>query len=119
MKKRSYLQESLTKEQLKRIEATEKMLMSVIDTDNDIEIEKVERYSNLLRLFYALDTAIDEMGPMSHIKNGSQEYIKQNPAIAEKNRVNSALLSLEKSFQLDKRAEEKRKLEAQKGPELT
>lgn len=119
MKEFDYLKDKLTKKQLDRIKASEEHLMSLIDTDNSMEVEKVERYNNLLRLFYALDSAIDEIGPMTVVKNGAQEYIKQNPAIAEKNRVNGALLSLEKSFQLDKRAEEKRKLEQMKGPELT
>ena len=49
----------------------------------------------------------------------SQEYVKPNPAIAEKNKVNGSLLALEKSFHLERKAEERRKQEQAKGPDLT
>ncbi|KKD21146.1 hypothetical protein XA22_13680 [Staphylococcus cohnii subsp. cohnii] len=113
------LESKLNKKQVDRINDTQNYLMSLIDIENDMEIEKVERYGNLLKLFYALDLDINEIGTTVTIINGSQEYTKPNPALAEKNRVNGALLSLEKSFNLDKRAEQKRLEEAAKGPELT
>ena len=42
--------------------------MKQIDTNNDIEIEKVERYTNLLKLFYALDIYIEQSGPITVVK---------------------------------------------------
>ena len=42
--------------------------MKQIDTDNDIEVEKVERYTNLLKLFYALDVYIEQSGPITVVK---------------------------------------------------
>lgn len=119
LKKDKYLKDKLTPSQIERINASEDYLMKQIDTDNDIEVEKVERYTNLLKLFYALDVYIEQSGPITVVKNASQEYIKPNPAIAEKNKVNGSLLALEKSFHLEKKAEERRRQEQAKGPDLT
>lgn len=118
LKKDKYLKDKLTPSQIKRINASEDYLMKQIDTENDIEVEKVERYTNLLKLFYALDVYIEQSGPITVVKNASQEYIKPNPAIAEKNKVNGSLLALEKSFHLERKAEERRKQEQAKGPDL-
>ena len=118
MKKDKYLKDKLTPSQIERINASEDYLMKQIDTDNDIEVEKVERYTNLLKLFYALDVYIEQSGPITVVKNASQEYIKPNPAIAE-NKVNGSLLALEKSFHLERKAEERRRQEQAKGPDLT
>lgn len=119
MKKDKYLKDKLTSNQIKRINASKDYLLQQIDADNDIEVEKVERYINLLKLFYALDIYIEQSGPITVVKNASQEYVKPNPAIAEKNKVNGSLLALEKSFHLERKAEERRKQEQAKGPDLT
>ena len=119
MKKGEYLEDKLTPNQIKQINASKAYLMEQIDKENDIEVEKVERYINLLKLFYALDIYIEQSGPITVVKNASQEYVKPNPAIAEKNKVNGSLLALEKSFHLERKAEERRKQEQAKGPDLT
>lgn len=119
MKKGEYLEDKLTPNQIKQINASKAYLIEQIDKENDIEVEKVERYVNLLKMFYALDYYIQETGPIIVVKNASQEYVKQNPAIAEKNKVNGSLLALEKSFHLERKAEERRKQEQAKGPDLT
>ena len=119
MKNDKYLKDKLTRSQINRINASEKYLMDQIDKENDVEVEKVERYVNLLKLFYALDIYIEQSGPITVVKNASQEYVKQNPAIAEKNKVNGSLLALEKSFHLERKAEERRRQEQAKGPDLT
>lgn len=119
MKNDEYLKDKLTPNQIKKINNSEDFLMSQIDTNNNVEVEKVERYINLLKLFYALDVYIEQSGPITIVKNASQEFVKANPAIAEKNKVSGSLLALEKSFQLDKKAEQKRLEEAAKGPDLT
>lgn len=119
MKNDKYLKDKLTKNQIKKINETEDYLTSQIDKENNVEVEKVERYINLLRLFYALDVYIEQSGPITIVKNASQEFVKANPAIAEENKVSGSLLALEKSFHLDKKAEERRKLEQAKGPDLT
>ena len=113
IEKDKYLKDKLTPSQIERINASEDYLMKQIDTDNDIEVEKVERYTNLLKLFYALDVYIEQSAYYSS-ENASQEYIKPNPAIAEKNKVNGSLLALEKSFHLERKAEERRRQEQAK-----
>ncbi|PTE69874.1 hypothetical protein BUY49_06250 [Staphylococcus devriesei] len=119
MKNDKYLKDKLTPNQIKKINASEDYLMAQIDKENNVEIEKVERYINLLKLFYALDVYIEQSGPITVVKNANQEYVKSNPAIAEKNKVSGSLLAIEKSFNLERKAEEKKKLEQSKGPELT
>ncbi|MCQ6344314.1 hypothetical protein NPM06_33400 [Bacillus cereus] len=39
-------------------------LLNRIDEENSIQVEKVERYLNLLELYYQLDEAIEEFGTM-------------------------------------------------------
>lgn len=76
----------------------EKELLSKIDTTSQQELEKVKRYINLVRIYYELDESIENLGAVIITKNGSQEFAKTNPAIQEKNRINTSLLSIEKSF---------------------
>src|SRR5690606_31403883 len=75
-------------------------LFKQIDKKSKIQIEKVERYLNLVGIFYKLDEAIDELGVMITVENGSQKFTKPNPAIAEKNKVNSSLIALGKDLGL-------------------
>ncbi|PEV03679.1 P27 family phage terminase small subunit [Bacillus cereus] len=76
-------------------------LLNRIDEENSIQVEKVERYLNLLELYYQLDEAIEEFGTMITTINGSQKFTKPNPAIAEKNKINSSLIALGKDLGLD------------------
>ena len=73
-------------------------LMQRIDRKSAVEKEKVDRYISLLDVFYQLDEMITPDNVMVEVKNGNQTYWKSNPAIAEKNRINSALIALEKDF---------------------
>ncbi|MFQ3853704.1 hypothetical protein ABLV90_09690 [Staphylococcus sp. 2S1] len=41
-------------------------------------------------------------GTLVETKNASQTFLKPNPAVAEKNKINSSLLSIEKSFGFEK-----------------
>lgn len=106
-------------EQVETIDKTRDWLMEQVDLDNLVEVEKVDRYCNLLKIFYYLDNDVYARGPVIEVGNGKQGFIKPNPALAEKNKINGSLLAIEKSFQLDKKAEQRRLEEAQKGPELT
>lgn len=92
-----------TKKQLK-LEALEKDLMVLINTESAIELEKVARYVNLVSIFDDLDKSIKEKGAMVLTVNGSQEFYKANPAISEKVKVNAALIKLDSFF--DKKREE-------------
>lgn len=80
---------------LKKLETE---LLSKIDMNSQMELEKVKRYLNLVKLFYDLDKSISENGAMVMTENGSQKFLKPNPAIQEKNRINTQLLSIERSF---------------------
>lgn len=73
-------------------------LMQRIDKKSAVEKEKVDRYISLLDAFYQLDESIQQHGVMVKIENGKQIYWKTNPAVSEKNRINSALITLEKDF---------------------
>ncbi|MCE5003567.1 MULTISPECIES: P27 family phage terminase small subunit [Staphylococcus] len=81
-------------------------LLSKIEQDNPVQTEKVERYLNLLDIFYRLDDDIKDKGLMVETKNASQSFIKPNPLIAEKNKVNTSLLAIEKSFGFNKEHDE-------------
>lgn len=77
-------------------------LLKNIEQDNPVEVEKVTRYLNLLDIYYQLDKDIKEHGTLVETKNASQVFLKQNPAVAEKNKINSSLLAIEKSFDFEK-----------------
>nr|WP_244049034.1 P27 family phage terminase small subunit [Lactiplantibacillus plantarum] len=79
--------------------------MQRIDKKSAVEKEKVDRYISLLDAFYQLDESIQQHGVMVKIENGKQIYWKTNPAVSEKNRINSALITLEKDFKMPKIAQ--------------
>ena len=80
------------------VKKLEKELLSKIDSGSQKELEKVNRYINLIKIFYELDKSIEEDGAMVLTENGAQKFLKPNPAIQEKNRINTQLLSIERSF---------------------
>ncbi|MEF2247738.1 P27 family phage terminase small subunit [Paenibacillus sp. IITD108] len=85
----------------KKLKAIRSELMKRIDRKSKVEVEKVDRYVNLVGIYYMLDEAIEEQGVMVITENGSQKFTKPNPAIAEKNKVNSSLIALGKDMGLD------------------
>lgn len=94
---------------MKNKKEIEKYLLSIIEQDNPVQTEKVERYLNLLDIFYKLDDDIKDKGLMVETKNASQSFVKPNPLIAEKNKVNTSLLAIEKSFGFEKKEVEEDK----------
>lgn len=80
------------------IKKLEKELTAKVDTASQKEIEKINRYINLLKIFYELDDSIEKDGSMVITENGSQRFLKPNPAIAEKTKINTQLLAIERSF---------------------
>ncbi|EIA21414.1 P27 family phage terminase small subunit [Listeria fleischmannii] len=81
------------------INRIKKELLKKIDADNAVQLEKVDRYLNLLSIFYQLDDSITEKGVMVETINASQVFLKPNPAIAEKNKVNTSLIALGKDLE--------------------
>lgn len=90
-------------------EDIKKELLSKINKKDAVQVEKVERYMNLLYIYYSLDESIKEDGTMVVTENGAQRFIKPNPAIAEKNKISGSLLALEKSFEFDKEPVKKKR----------
>ncbi|GIP63356.1 hypothetical protein J32TS6_19110 [Virgibacillus pantothenticus] len=76
-------------------------LLTRINSEDSIQLEKVDRYINLLELYYKLDESIEDLGTMITTENGSQRFTKPNPAIAGKNKINSSLIALGKDLGLD------------------
>lgn len=73
-------------------------LMARIDTDDLLEVDKINRYIKLRELDLACNEAIEKDGATIIIENGSQRFIKAHPAMNEKNKLNSQLIALEKSI---------------------
>lgn len=78
-----------------------KQLLKQIDINDQMEVEKVERYLDLVRRYKKMNSAITKYGAMVPIENGSQKFIKPNPAIAEKVKINRALIALGKDLNMD------------------
>jgi phage terminase small subunit len=76
----------------------EKQLMERIDTDDYVQVEKVERYINLVKSFRRINKIIEDEGESVTTENGSQKFTKAHPLIGERNKVNASLLNIEKSF---------------------
>lgn len=75
-----------------------KQLMSRIDNDDLVEVEKVERYISLVKLNKELDKDIKREGATVVTENGNQRFVKSHPAVNDKMKVNAQLLAIEKSF---------------------
>jgi|SRR5690606_3905333 len=75
-----------------------KQLMDRIDQTDLVEVEKVERYIELVKSFRRINKIISEEGEHVVIKNGSQEFVKAHPLIAERNKINAQLINLDKSI---------------------
>ena len=78
-----------------------KQLMSQIDANDQVELEKVERYLDLVRLYRKMNHAITKFGAIVEIENGSQKFVKPNPAIAEKIKISRSLIALGRDLNLD------------------
>lgn len=89
----------------KMIADIKKELKNKIDENDSIQLEKVERYINLVTIYYKLDKSINDLGTMITTINGSQQFTKPNPAIAEKNKINTSLIALGKDLGLDAKKE--------------
>lgn len=65
------------------------------DQDNILLQEKISRYLDLKKLYKKLGTAIQKDGATITVENGNQKFTKVNPAIPEKEKLNTQLLNLE------------------------
>lgn len=76
-------------------------LMSKIDTNDLVQVDKVERYIALVKSFRRITTTINKEGESVTTENGSQRFTKAHPLISERNKINASLLSIEKSLPID------------------
>lgn len=90
-----------------------KQLMEKIDTEDLVEVEKVERYINLVESFRRINKIIEDEGESVVTENGSQRFTKAHPLIGERTKVNASLLNIEKSFEFkpDEPEDNKRSLD--------
>lgn len=80
------------------IERLHNQLMSKIDTEDLMEVKKVQRYIKLLELDQLCDEAIKNDGATIVIENGSQRFVKSHPSMNDKTKINSQLIAIEKTF---------------------
>lgn len=80
------------------LEKLKAQLMSRIDTDDLLEVKKVERYIELLKLDSKCDEVLAQDGSTITIENGKQRFVKSHPAMTDKTKINTQLIAIEKSF---------------------
>lgn len=80
------------------IEKLHQQLLSKIDCDDLIEVKKIHRYVQLLKLDLECDIAIERDGATIIVENGKQRFIKTHPSMTEKTKINTQLIALEKTF---------------------
>ena len=80
------------------IEKLRDQLMSKVDTEDLMEVKKVQRYINLLEMDHLCNEAIKLDGATIIIENGSQRFVKSHPSMNDKTKINSQLIAIEKTF---------------------
>lgn len=68
------------------------------DKNDFFQQEKINRYLDLRKLYNKLNKSIKSDGTVISVENGSQKFVKVNPAITEKEKLNTQLLNLEKEL---------------------
>lgn len=79
-------------------------MMNRIDTADLVQVEKVERYIELVKSFRKINRTINREGESVTTINGSQKFTKAHPLIGERNKINSQIIALEKSIEFKKGA---------------
>ncbi|QOK28055.1 terminase [Cytobacillus oceanisediminis] len=75
-----------------------KQLLSRIDTDDLLEVKKVNDLIRLHELDAACDEVIDRDGVSITVENGKQKFTKSHPSMSEKMKINAQKIALEKSI---------------------
>jgi len=78
-----------------------KQLMDRVDINDLAQVEKVERYIDLVKVFRKINKIINDEGESVKIENGSQVFIKAHPLCAERSKINSSLIALGKDLGLE------------------
>lgn len=78
-----------------------KQLLERIDTNDLLEVKKVNDLIRLHELDAECDKVIDRDGVSIIIENGSQKFIKSHPSMNEKMKINAQKIALEKSIKFN------------------
>src|SRR5699024_7605251 len=83
---------------MENIEKLRGQLMEKIDQDNLLEVEKVNRYIEHIESDRRMEKIIKEEGESVTTINATQEFVKADPLLKVKNKVNASIMNIEKSF---------------------
>lgn len=72
--------------------------MSMIDTSNPVEVEKVGRYLKHIEMYRRMERTVKKEGVSVTVKNASQTFVKSHPLLNEMNKVNSSIMNIERTF---------------------
>ena len=81
-----------------------KQLLARIDTEDLLEVKKVNDLIRLHELDLECDKVIDRDGVSITIENGTQKFIKSHPSMNEKMKINAQKIALEKSIKFKLKA---------------
>lgn len=76
-----------------------KQLMERINVDDLVQVEKVERYIDLVKSFRRVNKIIEKEGESVTTENGSQRFTKAHPLIGERNKISASLIALYKDIE--------------------
>ncbi|WP_035191003.1 P27 family phage terminase small subunit [Ligilactobacillus equi] len=82
----------------KQTDEVRSYLLEQIDEDDPVAVEKVERYCSLMNVYYSLYKSVNSKNVLTKVINGSQQYVKANPAITELAKVNTQMINLSKDM---------------------
>lgn len=86
------------------IKKLKKQLLARIDTDDLLEVKKVNDLIRLHELDAECDKVINRDGISITIENGKQKFIKSHPSMNEKMKINAQKIALEKSIKFKLKA---------------
>ena len=89
-----------------KITELKEQLMNRIDQADLQQVEKVERYVDLVKSFRKIHAQILKEGETVVTENGSQRFVKAHPLLGERNKINTSLMSMEKSFTFEEEEKE-------------
>ena len=81
-----------------------KQLLARIDTDDLLEVKKINDLIRLHELDAKCDEVIAQDGVSIVVENGSQKFIKSHPSMNEKMKINAQKIALEKSIKFKLKA---------------
>ena len=74
-------------------------LLNRINIDDLVQVEKVERYIDLVKSFRRMNKIIDKEGESVVTENSAQRFTKAHPLIGERNKLNAQIIALGKDIE--------------------